>query len=57
MPVLTIGAEQSFGTRIADAAQHFAENVTGAVVKRCGHWIPEERPAWLTHQLTAFFGR
>lgn len=55
MPVLTIGAAQSFATRIADAAQHFATNVTGLVADECGHWIPEERPDWLAHQLTTFF--
>ncbi len=54
MPVLAIGAVQSFASRVADAAQHFAADVTGAVVNRCGHWIPEERPIWLANQLTAF---
>jgi pimeloyl-ACP methyl ester carboxylesterase len=55
MPVLAIGGEISFGARMADAARQFAENVTGAVAERCGHWIPEERPAWLSGQLIAFF--
>lgn len=54
MPVLTIGAAQSFATRITDAAQHFATNVTGIVADRCGHWIPEERPNWLADQLITF---
>jgi pimeloyl-ACP methyl ester carboxylesterase len=54
MPVLAIGAMQSFATRIADAARGFATDVTGVVASCCGHWIPEERPVWLAHQLSAF---
>jgi pimeloyl-ACP methyl ester carboxylesterase len=55
MPVLTIGAQNTFGASIEEAANHFAENVTGAVAQHCGHWIPEERPGWLAEQLLAFF--
>jgi pimeloyl-ACP methyl ester carboxylesterase len=56
MPVLTIGALQSFGSSIEEAARHFAEDVTGVVAERSGHWIAEERPVWLAQQLLAFFG-
>jgi hypothetical protein len=55
MPVLAIGASNSFGQSMATAAEQFACNVTGAVAERSGHWIPEERPAWLSEQLVAFF--
>jgi pimeloyl-ACP methyl ester carboxylesterase len=55
MPVLTIGAQNTFGGSIEEAATHFAENVTGVVAQQCGHWIPEERPSWLAEQLLAFF--
>ncbi len=54
MPVLAVGAAPSFGTRMAEAARQFADNVTGIVVERSGHWIPEERPVWLTRQLVTF---
>jgi hypothetical protein len=40
-----------------EGARQFAENVTGAVVGRCAHWIPEERPAWLSRQLITFFSQ
>jgi hypothetical protein len=33
-----------------------ATNVSGSVVPDSGHWIPEERPSFLTEQLFAFFG-
>jgi len=26
------------------------------VTERSGHWIPEERPDWLSERLLAFFG-
>jgi pimeloyl-ACP methyl ester carboxylesterase len=54
MPVLAIGGAISFGSRMADAARLFADDVTAAVADRCGHWIPEERPTWLSQQLTTF---
>ena len=56
MPVLTIGAAQSFATRIADALRDVATDVTAVVADECGHWVPEERPDWLVEQLVAFFG-
>jgi pimeloyl-ACP methyl ester carboxylesterase len=55
MPVLAIGAANSFADRIAEAARQFADEVTAAVAEKSGHWIPEERPVWLTNQLTTFF--
>lgn len=33
-----------------------ATNVRGGVIERCGHWIADERPEYLTEQLLAFFG-
>jgi pimeloyl-ACP methyl ester carboxylesterase len=38
------------------AARTVATNVRGGVIERCGHWIPEEHPEYLTEQLLAFFG-
>jgi pimeloyl-ACP methyl ester carboxylesterase len=57
MPVLAIGAALSFGEHMEEGARQFANSVMGAVAERCGHWIPEERPVWLTRQLAGFFGR
>jgi pimeloyl-ACP methyl ester carboxylesterase len=56
MPVLAIGAESSYGAGMAAGARLFAADVRGVVVGRTGHWIAEERPAWLTRELLAFFG-
>ena len=55
MPVLAIGADLSFGKYMAEGARRFAHNVSGAIAERCGHWIPEERPEWLSGQLLALF--
>ena len=33
-----------------------AVDVRGGIAEDCGHWIPEERPAWALEQLLAFFG-
>ena len=57
MPVLAIGSAMSFGKHMEDGARQFAESVTGRVVGRCGHWISEERPVWLSQQMNAFFGK
>lgn len=54
MPVLAIGARQSYGDRVEQAMRNVADHVRGVVVERVGHWIPEERPAWLVDQLLAF---
>jgi pimeloyl-ACP methyl ester carboxylesterase len=55
MPVLAIGAELSFGKYMAEGARRLARNVSGLVAERSGHWIPEERPDWLSERLLAFF--
>jgi pimeloyl-ACP methyl ester carboxylesterase len=45
MPVLAVGAEKSFGTRMADDLHHVARDVETAVVPDSGHWLMEEQPA------------
>jgi pimeloyl-ACP methyl ester carboxylesterase len=57
MPVLAIGGELSFGTGMLNGARQFAQDLIGAVAERTGHWIPEERPAWLAEQIIQFLGR
>jgi pimeloyl-ACP methyl ester carboxylesterase len=56
MPVLALGGKCSFGTAALDSMRLLATNVSGGVVPDSGHWIPEERPSFLTEQLFAFFG-
>lgn len=56
MPVLALGGVQAIGETVLRTARAAATNVRGGVIERCGHWIPEERPAYLTEQLLTFFG-
>lgn len=57
MPVLAIGDELSFGAGMRNGARQLAQDLTGAVAERSGHWIPEERPAWLAEQVLQFLGQ
>jgi pimeloyl-ACP methyl ester carboxylesterase len=45
MPVLAIGAEKTYGTRIEESLRSVADDVMGAVIAHSGHWIMQEQPA------------
>ncbi len=45
MPVLAIGAENSFGAAMADDLRFVATDVTTCVIPNSGHWLMEEQPA------------
>jgi pimeloyl-ACP methyl ester carboxylesterase len=55
MPVLALGSAQSLGPVMVNMAKEIATNVRGGVIERCGHWVADERPAYLAEQLRAFF--
>lgn len=55
MPVLALGGETSLKDLPLRQLQTVAENVRGGIVPHCGHWIPAERPDYLTKQLLTFF--
>lgn len=54
MPVLAIGAEKTYGTRMKEDFEYIAANVTGAVIAKCGHWIMEEQPPAATALISGF---
>lgn len=61
MPVLGLAGDRSLGNpALGDPARKsielLAENVRYSAIENCGHWIVEERPAYLSQQLLAFFG-
>jgi pimeloyl-ACP methyl ester carboxylesterase len=56
MPVLAIGAAQSFGAAQADVLRFVASDVTGQVIANSGHWLMEEQPAATVAAITAFLG-
>ena len=55
MPILTIGGETGFGNLTTTSFQKVATNVTGITLPNTGHFIPEERPNFVTKQILEFF--
>ena len=58
MPILVYGGgAQGVGRGLyaMDSWQRVASDVRGGVAEGCGHWIPEERPAWVVERLLEFF--
>ncbi|PKU24095.1 alpha/beta fold hydrolase [Telmatospirillum siberiense] len=55
VPVLALGSDQGSIPDMATPLQRFAEEVRGATIKSCGHFLPEEQPAAVAGELTAFF--
>lgn len=55
MPVLALGGEYSgAGVPFSSLAQ-VAENVTGGIIARSGHFLPEEQPEAVVQRLESFF--
>lgn len=54
MPILAVGAEKSFGTKVADDLRFVASHVDGAIVPNSGHWVMEEQPAATTAIIVTF---
>ena len=44
MPVLALGGEKSYGTKMKAELDDVASNVKGGVIPDSGHWIMEENP-------------
>jgi len=55
IPVLAIGGEAGLGNLTTASFQKVANNVTGITLPNTGHFIPEERPNFLTKQILEFF--
>jgi microsomal epoxide hydrolase len=47
MPVLAIGGEIGIGAAMRQSLDGLAENLQGAVIPKCGHYVPEEAPGEL----------
>ena len=57
MPVLAIGAENSFGAAQADDLRYVATDVTSAVIPNSGHWLMEEQPSATIEAVGGFLER
>ena len=55
MPILIIGGEAGVGNLTTASFQKVANNVTGITLPNTGHFIPEERPNFVTKQILEFF--
>ncbi len=57
MPLMVYGGGNKIVGRsmhAVDSWQRVASDVRGGVAEGCGHWIPEERPAWVVERLQEF---
>ncbi len=54
VPVLALGGEASFRELPIRDMEAVAADVDGEVVERAGHWLPEERPAYLAERVLEF---
>jgi pimeloyl-ACP methyl ester carboxylesterase len=60
MPILVYGGDpltRGRGLTALESWRRVAADVSGGVAEGCGHWIPEERPQWVSEQLLDFFRR
>ena len=55
MPVLALGGETGVGDRLKTAMELLALQVEGGTIENCGHYVMEEQPAVVAHQLLRFF--
>lgn len=56
IPVMTIGAPEFFGRRVAECAERFAENVVKSeMYEECGHSLALEQPERLAKDLISLF--
>ncbi|QGZ65254.1 alpha/beta fold hydrolase [Paraburkholderia acidisoli] len=56
MPVLALSADQGSIPSMAEPLRAFADDVRGATLAQCGHFLPEEQPEAVAAQLIDFFG-
>jgi pimeloyl-ACP methyl ester carboxylesterase len=57
VPIVALGGERAQGDRVRQMVSLVAENVTGGTVPDCGHFLPEERPDEITHQILEITSR
>ena len=57
MPVLAVSAEWGYGAASARTIRRVASDVQETLIERCGHYVPEERPARLAGASTNFLAK
>jgi pimeloyl-ACP methyl ester carboxylesterase len=56
MPLLALSADQGSIPDMAGPLRHYADDVRGATIAYCGHFLPEEQPRAVAEALLEFFG-
>jgi len=56
MPVLAVGGDHSYGTKMAEMARFAFSDVRGQVIANSGHWLMEEQPTATVAALKSFLG-
>ncbi len=54
MPVLTIAGDQSLGEKMEAGLRKYSSNLQATVLKKCGHYVPEEKPEEVTRLIRNF---
>ena len=54
MPVLAVGGDHSFGTKMAEIMRLVATDVTQGIITDSGHWVMEEQPEQTTAAIVEF---
>jgi pimeloyl-ACP methyl ester carboxylesterase len=54
IPILVVGGEHSLGRNVEQMLRPLGTDVRGAVIERCGHFVPDERPDRLGDCLLTF---
>ncbi len=57
MPVLAVGAAWGYGDASARTIRRVARDVEAMLIERCGHYVPEERPAELADAIQTFLAK
>jgi pimeloyl-ACP methyl ester carboxylesterase len=57
MPILALGAENSFGEQQAAIMREVGTNVEGGIIANSGHWIMEEQPDATVKAVRAFLDK
>lgn len=55
VPMLAWAGRASFGDHCFDCAKAISVSAEGGVIEECGHWVFEEKPAFINEQLGAFW--
>jgi pimeloyl-ACP methyl ester carboxylesterase len=57
VPIMAWGGRASFNDHCFNSAKAIAVSATGGVIEECGHWVFEEKPEFIVHQLGEFWER